>query len=491
MNSKQINSGRNILGLIGLSIGLAAIFWFDSLKQYFLFISQDNNIAPLSLLELQICFITLGLLGVGLLFWNQIVVVLSKIDSLIARTSPQRLLLWLLTTALLLRLAVALFYPVNLWVDYQQYDYLGSHWALTGGYFEGEHPTAYIPPGYPFLLSRLYLLFGHNHLFGVVANVLFSVTIVLLTYLLIARLWDHRRAGWTALILTFFPSQIFFVNLLASEPLFTVLFLGSILTFVSVPQKGYKKYLVPLAGGLLLGLATLTRAITLVYLFIPALYWLLSSGSKKRKLLTIALACLGLALIVAPWMMRNHNLGKRFVISTNGGINLLIGNEPGSGMGWHEPNLEGLDFFDPQKEAYVDSLAWAKGMAYIKADPIAFLKRGCLKMFYFMAIDLESVHYELKQSADNYRFDRFVVLGLLVQCFYTAIVFVGLMGIFNFYKIPGNWKSREAFIMSATILLWVAVHFVFFANGRFHYPIVPLLAAWSAIEICRLTSAKA
>lgn len=491
MNSRPLNIIRSILGVIGLSIGLAAIVWFDSLKQYFLFISQDNNIAPLSLLELQISLITLGFLGFLFLFWNYFIDALRKIDHLIVRTSPLRLILILLSIAFLLRMAVALFYPVNLWIDYGQYDYLGAHWAEVGGYFDGDYPTGYQPPGYPFMLSRIYLLFGHNHLFGVAANLILSLTILLLTYLIVARLYDRQKAGWTALILTFFPSQIFFVNLLASEILFTPLFLGALLLFVSIPKSGYKRLLVPFCGGVMLGLATLTRSITLVYLFIPAIYWLGSKASIRQKLMIICLALMGLMITITPWMMRNHNLGKGFVISTNGGINLLIGNEPGSGMGWHEPDLGGVDPLNPRKEAYVDSLGWAKGMAYIKSDPVAFVKRGCLKTFYFMTIDLDGVHHELIGSAENGRFDRYVILGIITQLFYVTTVWLALLGIFNFYKIPGNWRNREAFLFAATIFFWIAVHSVFFASGRYHFPIVPLMAVWSAVEIRRLTAVRA
>ncbi len=174
--------------------------------------------------------------------------------------------------------------PFHIWDYYQSYDELAWQWATDGGYYNGEGLTAYRPPGYPFFLSRMYLLFGHVPLLGAIANIFLGTAIVLLAYLIARKIWNESIARWTMLIMIFFPSQVFFTNLLASEMLFTPLFLLSILLFVEVGKNVAARWPLAAAGGVLLGLASLTRAISKYYLILIVLYWIMQTRDVKRTL---------------------------------------------------------------------------------------------------------------------------------------------------------------------------------------------------------------
>ncbi len=474
---------KNINGIILILISTATIFFFGRIAGLFLFLSQDGDVVPHSFLQMKICLISLGAIGLCLLFSNQIHSLIVRINSLIMRLSTPGFLKWILVIALVLRLAVFLFMPFRLWIDYQEYDQLAMTWAEKGGYYSEGYKTAYQPPGYPFFLSRIYWIFGYHPRLGALAQVFFSVGIVLLSYLIVRKIWNEKVARWCALIMALFPSQALFVNLLASEILFTTLFLMSLLFFITAAGGRQRAIYYLAAGGACLGLATLTRAVTLTFLIIPAIYWYLTGKNIKRTAINVLIAAAAFLLVITPWMYRNHKADKGFVISTNAGINLFIGNQPGSGMGWNQPVSVEYDVGDPLKERYVDSVTRARAWEYIKDDPAGFIKRGLLKMLYFYAVDMESVGHQLVEAADAGRNDIFVFMGLLVESYYLIILFTAFLGITAVYVYKKIGRRPEGFLFWSTILYWSAVHFVFFADGRFHFPLIPIIGAFAALYI--------
>jgi hypothetical protein len=407
---------------------------------------------------------------------------LIQIDNQLSLTETRKFIIYVILTALVLRV-LALLFPFHLWGDWQTYNELAWTWAQTGAYSVGGVPYAYRPPGFPFLLSRLYLIFGHYPHLGAIANIVFSCGIVFLTYLLIREIWNERIARWSAIILVFFPSQILFVNKLATEPMFTALFLAALLVLVLSNAGSRGRLYYPLIGGVVLGLATLTRAITLIYLIFPAVYWYMQTGKIGKAVRNTILALIGFVLIVVPWMVRNYQLKGSFTIATNSGINFLIGNAPGSGMGWNQEITEEFDVSDPEKQVYVDSTAWKRGWKYIKDDPPAFLKRGILKVAYFYATDMEGVWNELTDAANNDRLDRYVLVGLLAESYYMLILFAAVMGVFFIYRRNPVFRKPGGFILWITIAYWTAVHFVFFGDGRFHFSIIPMISSFAALYI--------
>lgn len=474
---------RIIFGVILIISGGLALFSFKTIEQYFLFISQDGSIVPHSLLQLRICLVTLAVVGLVLIFREYANRFISFINEYIMNLSRAEFLKLFFLIALILRALTVLLLDFHLWIDYQTYDELGWLWASSGAYYIDGYPTAYRPPGYPFFLSRLYLVFGHHPQLGVIANTIFSLGIIFLSHLIVRRIWDEQTARWTMLILIFFPSQLLFANLLASELLFTVIFLISIyLILVGVDNSKYRWYFL-FIGGLFLGLAALTRPLVLVFPIILIMYLYFNSRNLLITAKSSAILVIGFLIVITPWMMRNYYLKDSFSISTNSGINFLIGNQPGSGMGWNQPVTDEFAIGDPTREVYIDSVGWHRGWQHIKSDPASFFKRGMLKVMYFYAVDMEGLGYELVDAADEDRFDIYVLLAFITETYYIMILLFGFMGLFFIYTRDKSLRNPGGFLFWATILLWTMVHFVFFADGRFHFPIIPMISAFAAIYI--------
>ncbi len=392
---------RIVGGAIFMLLGLATLMKFEATSRLFLFLSPDGMIMPLMMLFLKLCLVSLGCVGLVLIFYNQLIRLLGLIDIRLSGLSRKSFLIYALPAGFLLRLAVVLFMPFHLWMDYDSYDDLGWQWATKGGYYNGEHLTAYWPPGFPFFLSRLYLVFGHQPVLGTVANIFFGLAIALFTYLIIRRIWGERVSRWAMLIMIFFPSQVFFTNLLASEMLFTSLFLASILICVMLNRELKGKWYYALLAGILLGLAALTRSVSKMYLLLVVPFWLLQTHNIKRTVRFTVLALVGFSLLVVPWMIRNHDAVGSATINTNTGINFFIGNQPGSGMGYNQYAADEYDVNDPLREAYVDSAAWHRAWDYIFEKPGAFLARGVMKVGLYYAIDFDPLDYGLHQAANE------------------------------------------------------------------------------------------
>jgi 4-amino-4-deoxy-L-arabinose transferase-like glycosyltransferase len=465
-----------------LLVGIVALVWFNGIGNLFLFLSPDGVVEPFMMLMLKLLLISLGMIGLLLVFHGYAFKLLLQINLWITKLDKRSFLLTFLTTGFLLRLGVVLFMPFHIWDYYQSYDELAWQWATDGGYYNGEGLTAYRPPGYPFFLSRLYLLFGHVPLLGAVANIFLGTAIVLLAYLIARKTWNESIARWTMLIMTFFPSQVLFTNLLASEMLFTPLFLLSILLFVEVGKNVAARWPLAAAGGVLLGLASLTRAISKYYLILIVLYWIMQTRDIKRTLRLGLIALTGFALVVTPWMIRNYYAVGSASICTSTGINLFIGNQPGSGMGYNRDIVEQFNADNTATEAYVDSVTWHRAWDYIFQQPWAFVKRGVIKLGFFYAVDFDALQYGLIGAADKSAANHCVYLALPTESYYLVILVLACLGVVIYSTHP-HLRNPAGYLLLTTILYWSAIHFLFYGNGRYHFPIVPMLAAFAALSI--------
>ncbi len=474
---------RYISASILILIGLAALFGFESFKQLFLFLSPDRDVTSFMWLLLRICLVSLGVSGAFLLFLRPLLRILGRLDRRLVTTDRRTLLFQILMLAAAVRGLVVALMPFNLWQDFQCYDDLGWQWTTDGGYFNGTHLTAYWPPGYPFWLSRLYWVFGHHPQMAAVANIFLGTATVLLAYLLVRRLWGERIGRWTLLLMAVFPSQAFFTNVLASELLFTPLFLAALL-FLTMGIRKQSWVFIVLSGGIVLGLATLTRTITALFLVPVAIYWFLELRKFRAVATRLVVGLVGFLLVVTPWVVRNHYAIGRACLSSNSGINLFIGNQPSSGMGYnHRAALE-FELWDPSKEAYIDSAASVRGWDYIKEKPLAFVRRGIFKSMFLYATDVDALDFQMFQTAENGDGGKWLLIASVVQSFYLVVLLLAFSGIWIVLKSRVH-RDSGTWLVLMTLAYWTSVHFVFFSIGRFHYPVIPLIAALSAVSLAR------
>ena len=250
-------------------------------------------------------------------------------------------------------LAVALVARVLYWIlitpdyvpqsDAAQYQDLARHILRGEGFSQlfpqlYPHPTAFRPPGYPYLLAGTIRVFGDNVVSGRVLSLVCGLVTVALVYLLTRRLASGPAAVVAALAVALFPPLLANDTVLLTEPLSLALLAGLMLALVC------RRW--PTAA-VLCGLLILTRA-SAQYLVAPLALWVLWRLGWKRALgfLAIALA------VVSPWIIRNQlQLGSPLYVTSNG-FNLAGTYSP--------PARESKRFVDPVEDGRFEQFRLAQ-----------------------------------------------------------------------------------------------------------------------------------
>jgi 4-amino-4-deoxy-L-arabinose transferase-like glycosyltransferase len=197
-----------------------------------------------------------------------------------------------------------------------------SNLKLTGILF--LHPDTYREPGYPIYLAAIYSIFGIKPYIAILFQLILSAISILFTYRIAILLFNNSAVAKLATLLYIFDiHSIFVANELLTDTILTILFLPSIYYFL----KGMKnnKWQSFAWGGILLGLACLTKPIVLFY---PAILFMLICLFSSQRLdwkikmgLLFALICGGITSI---WLVRNRVEYGHWQMTTQGGSDLLF-----------------------------------------------------------------------------------------------------------------------------------------------------------------------
>jgi 4-amino-4-deoxy-L-arabinose transferase-like glycosyltransferase len=234
--------------------------------------------------------------------------------------------------AMVVSLVVAGGYAVMLgdslrYLDEQVYVQLAQSLAGGHGYTaDGVQPTAYRPPGYPFLLMPVYSLTGGSVLALRFIGVLALVGCVWLVYRLGRRIGSPAVGAVAAVVLAGYPLGIYTATALYPQiPALFLLLVQIEFGLRASETSGGSRIRSVFASGLAGGLLAITVPNFAVSVFI-VLVWL--AWRNRRAAWRVAAAILVVvAVIPGVWCVRNMVSLHVFVpVSTNDGINLLLGN---------------------------------------------------------------------------------------------------------------------------------------------------------------------
>jgi 4-amino-4-deoxy-L-arabinose transferase-like glycosyltransferase len=354
-------------------------------------------------------------------------------------------------------------------------------------------PTAFWPVGYAGFLGVLFFATptGISALFAAkLANVAFQIGAALLTAWVAGNVFGSKQvARVTLLLVALSPNAIAYSALTATESYFTFLICAGVALLVYVTgdaPSALRKTIGLLAAGAAFGLATLTKPQAgflpvVVLLTLPNVGW-------KRTLGHAALVYAMLAAIVVPWTIRNTlAFGVPVAISTNGWVNLLIGNLPGS---WGKAGVMWNDELQHIIDVHHDELAWNSAakevvLRYVHEHPLKVLTSVPGKVFALLSTDVDGFGWNLAGSS-KYEHARFwLPLRLLSQAYYLLglAAFVGFCVRFARGQLP-----RSEWLAPAVVLYFTLIYAVFFGGPRFHYPFVPWIYACAAAQLCALAA---
>lgn len=237
----------------------------------------------------------------------------------------------LLALALVLRLTVvALTWNTPLALDPQDFSRVAASIAHGHGYPPSNRvpsggPSAFRPPGYPVFLAGVYATAGHPApSLGRLAGALLGTLSVALIGLIALRLWG-KRVGMLALgIAAVAPPLVILSTALVSEALFVPVVLGAVASALEARRSTRHRYAWPVATGVLVGAACLTRTNGLI-LLVPFSLAFAPAHSPRRLAAWAppAVFLLTALLTLAPWTVRNWSVFHTFIpVSDESGYTL-------------------------------------------------------------------------------------------------------------------------------------------------------------------------
>ncbi len=387
-----------------------------------------------------------------------------------ARQYP-RWLYAILLIGLALRLAFILEHRRPLISDEKDYDGLAYSLATSGSYAVDGVPTAYRPVGYPIVVGLVYVLCGHQQLVVKCGQAILDTSTAFLIFLLLAGHPERTRLAGAALWACF-PPAILYSNFLMSESVFTFLLA---LSFVLLTKDWDGKLRARIIIGAVLGLLVLMKPGFVLFL-VPLPFFHKHLGIRLQSLMLIAVVFFA---VLVPWMMRNYYLFGEISPSSNGGMNLLIGNNPNS-TGAYGATFDPSIIDGARDEFDVDRRAFKYAVRYIAENPKSFILNAAKKFGRLFESEggllVWSFHSNPEDTASRYATKYASVpltLKLVVNLPYFLLMLGGLFGFL------GAQKDRFWWLASILLASWILLHIVFFGGGRFHFPLMPVMAVFA------------
>ncbi len=388
------------------------------------------------------------------------------------------------------------FYPI---IDAYTYDKLAQAQIFGGGM---GPESVWQPLFYPYFLSAFYFVFENISLPVRVFQVFLGLLATFLTYLLGNKLFSPPVGLLAAFLVAISGPLIFYEGELLAATWAVSWFLLSLLLFLDLGTvrsgggRGAGEAEIPdrpwlnlrfLLLGLVCGVGIMIRP-NITLFFIAAYAWLflfrLRGTGWKKILLRSAATALGLAVILAPVAVRNHNLtGHWILLPVSGGLNFYIGNNPEAaetvatrpGERWHQltilPREKGI-FQEPYGSKYF----YRRTFEYIGRRPLDFLA-GLLKKgrLFFNA-------REVPRNVDIYLFrDYSRILRALVWKTGGFSFPLGIVLPFAFLGIVVNLRRfRRLAFLYIYLAAYSASIILFFVTSRYRLPLLPVLCIFGA-----------
>lgn len=396
-----------------------------------------------------------------------------------------------------------------------------NHWRRMGMsiYAEGlmaPRAHTYRPPLYPLFIAATYHLAGPHDGAVRIAQALLGAATCLLVYALGVRIGTPATGMLAAVAAAGYPLLVLFANLLMAEVLLTVLVLLCVLAALRLLERD--RLVDAALLGAACGLAALCKPVVLAWVPLLVAVWgwvRLHAGvparaggqawdparaSKRDEAwarqdarndndarewearpapaapgLAAALArgaalAAGLLLVLAPWSLRNAAMtGHWTPLSTNLGINLLIGHEPEATGGYRH----GVDYLSMYHElvdyemhpVVANRLATRRMLRVMVASPLRTMRLAVGKIVELWSPRVTGTRGWL------------AVAGALST---GPVIVLGLGGLWQVRRTP------TGLVVGTLALALTLVHALIFANTRFRLPVDAALLAPAALMTQRL-----
>ncbi|VVB54205.1 Dolichyl-phosphate-mannose-protein mannosyltransferase [uncultured archaeon] len=372
------------------------------------------------------------------------------------------------------------------------------------GYSTAGQPTAFLPIGYPILLGLTFAVFGPSLLAAKLMNLLLYLGVIAASYFIAKKLFKSETIGrLTFLVLSFYPNHVAYVSLTATEILFLFLSLAGMIPLL------YRKRQVSawLLSGAIFGFATLVKpyAIGFLALFLLDVWIRGDAGvSRRRSLVLFSAGTAALILVLLPWIARNYVVNHEVVLLSDGGTNLLIGNNPyatgtylwddkvkaliGISGDIQQDNGTASSLESACEEAVQDTAgeyerdvkARDYAINYMRDNPVGTLALWPKKLFYSYWSEVDGATWNLASVSKPTGFVRGFLLffGVVSSLAYYAVV---LMFLWCLRMFAGESEKRSFPILGLIVVAYFTLwSLVFFGDLRYHFSVIPWVVMYAA-----------
>lgn len=374
-------------------------------------------------------------------------------------------------------------HPPLIWQDSALYD--GSAWNFVQGngyMFPDGVAFSGREPGYAlFFLAPLYALFGRNFLPVQIVQIGIGVLTLVLLHQFAKKYFSERVAIISALILAIHPLFIGYASEILTEiPYALLLLVGCLIVFDAAKGNSLKK---AFAGGLILGLATLTRFISifLPIFFIPFLYLLFKDKTKTLKYFAIIFGAS--MILIAPWIIRNYIVFDRFIFGRSGsGVIYWSGSYipwDGEWKGYAEPPLP--DLIKGLGEFEADDKMTKLAFENIKQNPIGVLGIWLKKPYKLFTKGEFKTVLERENGLSRFFGTNSLItpklIARLLLSFNLAIVLFAIFGVSAVFRRDVVLGTFLASIIGYFLLFYLPMH----PDSRYKMPLIPFIAIFSGV----------
>lgn len=347
------------------------------------------------------------------------------------------------------------------------------------------------PPLYPAWLETIYAAAGPRPRIARAVQILFPAALVFILFRIGESVDGPRSAFWAALLAAVNGPIVFFNSRLLPATMAAVLLLAVLLLIINAGERLRRWFFAGWAAGLAALAVPNCLAVLPAVLLLPRV----PGGIPKRKsrLSRAALLLAGVSIGIAPAVCHNYRVTGRFVpVSTNGGINLFLGNNPDRartlairpGLDWKRLTtlpyragsrnpVEAQDFF------------LQKVFEYAADRPLDCLS-GLLEKTrgFFSGI-------EIPRNLDPYYFRRHSRLLALLLWRTGGFGFpFGLLAPLGLLGMALTLNNPRARFLSGALLLYAFSIILFFPAARYRIPAVPLFILFAVLAIRKLAALR-
>ena len=371
------------------------------------------------------------------------------------------------------RVAWIVVYPAKPASDFRWYRDVGISIANGHGIFYAGQPTATRPPGYSILLAFANVLSGDSLLANRLLTAAFGIGTIWLAYLIAKRLFHSELTGrLTLLILAFFPNQIAYGGLTASELPFSFFILLGAWISITRPRRTWTF----VAAGSALGAAALIRPVAVLLPVVIGIAAFRRAGWKVFLRWTLV-GYLVIVAFLAPWFIRNHAAFGRAAFSTNEGESLLEGTFPPMKSSAAVLALSGKLVPPVANAAVNDANRETYALHYMRTHLVVMARLVPHKLYQLNWKDSDAILWTISglhfQHVGSLR-----TWQKIDDDYYLAVVALALAGV-SLVFIQRNRRSHFSWLPFSIWIVTTAFYLPFASLPRYHAPLVPWITMYA------------